>query len=127
MISTMEIANKMFSTMETRNRVVSSVTDPILNETYKVHAAGVMLYKNVGTPKILIQNRLKYFEDIGGRTSDEDSDIYDTAIREIKEESNNIISIDKDRLKGAKYIYCSHAKYMLFLLKANEIEKKIYI
>lgn len=108
-----------------QDRKTFNFYDPITDETYVIRAAGIMLYKmgNKRNIKVLIQNRMKYYEDLGGKTSADDLTVYDTAIRELKEETNYYINITKKRLEDAEYIYNPKAKYLLFLVKAVEYEK----
>jgi hypothetical protein len=91
-----------------------------------LRAGGVIIYRETEDNNIdllLIFSRGLY-EDIGGRTDNEDEDIYDTVAREVDEETNHVIVYDsiKARLSTAKYVYCSKSKYIIFLVKATKKE-----
>ncbi len=105
------------------------------NNSSKITAGGIIFYRyDIKTDKVklLLQfvNRYdKYtkqskfqFEDIGGRTEDEDTCIQDTIIRELVEETNGLISKDKAlSLLENDYgkIYCHHGMYMMYVVQAD--------
>ena len=73
---------------------------------------------------MFISKKDKY-EDIGGKTSEIDKFYYETIIREVSEETNNIVNIDEYRLKNSKFMINKKSKYIVFFVKANEEEEKI--
>ena len=102
-----------------------------MNDSTKPIRAGGVLFFNCKKSKVELlmikkSSNLKY-EDIGGKTSECDNDIYETVAREVSEETNNVINITiiKKQLYSAKCIYIPHAKYLLFIVKANSFERKL--
>jgi hypothetical protein len=104
-----------------------------------IRAGGVIFYyqdeltKNI---KILMQyterttDNIKRFlyEDIGGKTDNLDTCINDTIIREVIEETNNVISkeiLEKYFNKDHKHIYLKKSKYYLVLVKVDTDIKNI--
>ena len=104
-----------------------------------IRAGGVIFYyqdeltKNI---KILMQYtertidnvKKNLYEDIGGKTDNVDTCINDTIIREVIEETNNIITkeiLDKYFIKDNKYIYLKKSKYYLVLVKVEDDIKNI--
>ena len=104
-----------------------------------IRAGGVIFYyqdeltKNI---KILMQytertidNVKKHlYEDIGGKTEQSDICINDTIVREILEETNNIITkeiLDKYFSRDNKCIYLKKSKYYLVLVKVEDDIKNI--
>jgi len=100
------------------------------DQTKPIRAGGVLFfnYKKSNIELLMIKksSNLKY-EDIGGKTSESDKDIYETIAREVSEETNNVINftIIQKQLHLAKCIYIPHAKYLLFIVKANSFERKL--
>ena len=93
-----------------------------------VTAGGVILYRFVkkNMELLLVEGRGVY-EDLGGRTDNDDKDIYTTVAREASEESNNLLSKSKikKRIKVAPYIYMAKCKYVIYVIKADENEEKL--
>ncbi len=106
---------------------------------YPIRAGGVIFYhqdeltKNI---KILLQyterttDNIKRFlyEDIGGKTDNIDTCINDTIIREVIEETNNIITkeiLEKYFSKEHKSIYLKKSKYYLVLVKVDNDIKNL--
>ena len=93
-----------------------------------VTAGGVMIYKYVQNKIMLliIETEGKY-EDIGGKIDPEDDDIYSAVAREVQEETNEQIMSDDiiDRLKLATYVYMPKSKYVIYIVEATDIEKKL--
>ncbi len=104
-----------------------------------IRAGGVIFYyqdeitKNI---KILLQytertidNTKRFlYEDIGGKTDEADTCINDTIIREVIEETNNIITkemLEKYFSKENKSIYLKKSKYYLVLIKVENDIKNI--
>ena len=86
----------------------------------RVHAAGICLFKkDENGIKILFQYKNNLYEDLGGKINHKDNDIFDTVIREAAEESNNLIIIEKERIKTSKLYYNKPAKYLSMVLEAN--------
>jgi hypothetical protein len=99
------------------------------DSTNPIRAGGVIIYRKTKDNNIdllLIFSRGIY-EDIGGRTDNEDNDIYETVAREVGEETNQIIVYDsiRDRLNNAKYVYFSKSKYVIFLVEATDKESRL--
>lgn len=107
-----------------KNRKVFNFYNNLTHEVFNVHAAGILIYKVENNKvKVLLQQTLKYFEDFGGKTKDIDENVYQTAIREIKEETNKLFDINESRVENAPFVYNDVGKYLLFLVKADDIEK----
>lgn len=97
-----------------------------LDDTTKICAGGMLLYKIVNKELYLLMSfSNNYYEDIGGRIDITDDTIYDTVIREVREETNNIINLDIVELENTYYNYNKIGKYIIFLVKANDIQKKL--
>jgi hypothetical protein len=97
-----------------------------------IRAGGVLIYKKDDEHiKVLLIKKLTFgdnlHEDIGGKTDKEDLNILDTISREVSEETNKIIDkeIIKEQLKNGKPLYVPFSKYMLYLIEANEEQKKL--
>lgn len=97
--------------------------------TRPVTATGVMIYKQTSDykMKLLIMKNRGVYEDIGGKIDPDDESIYSAAAREVDEETNGMIKKDTliDRLKMAQYVYVPRSKYVIFLLEANDAEKRL--
>lgn len=101
-------------------------------EIADITAGGVILYRiiNNKVELLLATNRHKY-EDLGGRTDNEDKDISNTISREVYEESNKLINKQsilnriKSRIKRKDYILSKTSKYLLFIIPANHNESKL--
>lgn len=100
-------------------------------------AGGTVLYriiKNKGELQtdvenielLLVKNRGAY-EDLGGKIDENDSNIYETVAREMKEESNDLIDYNSilERIKIKVPIYVKRSKYAIFLIEANNSEKEL--
>lgn len=93
-----------------------------------VMAAGVLLYKiKKNVVSILLSHNRNQYEDLGGRVDFDDETIFDTVVREAYEETNELIDKEKlkKRLKTAEYFYSKKSKYVVYLVKANNKEKKL--
>ena len=97
-----------------------------------IRAGGVLIYKkNNGFLKFLLIRKLTFgdnmHEDIGGKTDIGDTDIIDTISREVSEETNNVINkeIIKEQIKTGKPLYVPFSKYLIYLVEANEDQKKL--
>ena len=89
-----------------------------------IRAGGVLYYKKVGDSiKLLLIKRddKDYYEDVGGKTSPEDKNVFDTVSREVDEETNKKMSYNvvMDQIKKAPSIYVKNCKYILFLVEAT--------
>jgi 8-oxo-dGTP pyrophosphatase MutT (NUDIX family) len=98
--------------------------------TKPIRAGGVLFFKcNKLTTKLLMIKKTHQlmYEDIGGKTSSFDDNIYETIAREVKEETNNLIDSDivKNQIYSGKYFYIPLAKYLLIIIKANSYERKL--
>lgn len=95
-----------------------------------ITASGVILYKfDKNKLKLLLiksKNR-KTYEDLGGHIDETDKDIYDTASREVFEESNKVLNRKsiKKRIKKSSCFYTPKSKYLIFLLEATDEEEKM--
>jgi len=109
-----------------------------------IKAGGVIIYKiEDGSIKILLIKIKQFcksvkdgvkdgevkevYEDIGGKTDSGDISFYDTVSREVAEETNNVINpqIIKHQLSYSDNLYIEHAKYLLYIIKANSYEKNL--
>ena len=89
-----------------------------------IRAGGVLYYKKVGDSieLLLIKRDDKdYYEDVGGKTSPEDKNVFDTVSREVDEETNKKMpyNVVMDQIKKAPSIYVKNCKYILFLVEAT--------
>ena len=92
-----------------------------------IKAGGVLLYrknKNTEETEVLLIHKVlaNEWEDIGGRTDVIDSSIWDTIEREVREETNGLIHVSKERLYNSRVVYNDNAKYLLCILPATEEE-----
>jgi hypothetical protein len=94
-----------------------------------ISAAGCLFYKDTTNGKELLL--IKYadptwpkLDDLGGKVDNMDKSIIETIVREVGEESNNIISESQIRSLLAKkenmHIYNKQSKYYLILVKVDE-------
>lgn len=99
-----------------------------------IEKSKIFLSPNQYTERINYNNK-KYnvYEDIGGKTDENDKCINETLLREIFEETNNIISkeiITKHLAQNNYYIYSLKSKYYLLLVKASKeisyIDRSLY-
>jgi hypothetical protein len=66
------------------------------------------------------------FSDFGGKTDKVDTDIVDTIVRELAEETNNKLTLTRAELESGKARYFSDSKYILFIVAApNSYSKEI--
>jgi len=98
--------------------------------TKPIRAGGVLLFnkKKLNVELLMIKKTHQLiFEDIGGKTSSFDNNIYETISREVSEETNNLINseIIKKQMQDGRCFYMSHAKYLLITVKANSYERKL--
>jgi 8-oxo-dGTP pyrophosphatase MutT (NUDIX family) len=94
-----------------------------------LRAGGVIIYKYVDESNIellLISSRGQY-EDIGGCTDINDTDIFDTVSREVEEETNEVITYNEiiKRLHDSVYVYSKSSKYIIFIVQATEEEENL--
>ena len=89
----------------------------------EIKAGGLLIYKIKDNEifLLLIESRGLY-EDIGGCSDCKDDSIYDTIIREVEEETNNIIKRENlnELLNNSEEFYNKNCKYLLLIIKANE-------
>jgi len=98
------------------------------NPDQPVMAAGVIIYKiKKNVVSVLLSKNRNQYEDLGGRVDLDDETIFDAVVREAYEETNEIIDKKKlkKRLSTAKYFYNKKSKYVVYLVKANNKEKKL--
>lgn len=94
-----------------------------------VKAGGIIFYR-YGTKSIdlLLSASERSMDDLGGCTDIEDPDIYYTVAREVEEESNKKFNkknlIKRLKQESTQYIYTPKSKYVIFILKASDDEKK---
>lgn len=93
------------------------------NKNDEIRAGGLLIYKieNNEIFLLLIESRGLY-EDIGGCSDINDDSIYETIIREVEEETNNIIKKGNlnELLTNSDEFYNKKCKYLLLIIKANE-------
>ena len=88
-----------------------------------IKAGGVIIYRKINNCiELLLINKCGLYEDIGGRIENFDDDICDMVKREVKEETNDQIIFDKNRLISAPFIYSEKCKYILFITMATHNE-----
>lgn len=93
--------------------------------TQELRAGGVLFYKynedKTNFDLLLIYSRNNY-EDFGGCTDENDTNIIDTVSREVNEESNGIFEQDviKNKIKDSIPIYIKHCKYALYFVELHE-------
>lgn len=93
-----------------------------------IRATGVLLYKYTeGKIKILLNKaeNESYYEDLGGKTDVNDETYFDTAIRELSEETNMKIIFTMEQICAAETIYNQKAKYLLFIVEATKEQKTL--
>lgn len=95
-----------------------------------IYAVGTLIYKikQNNFELLLVKNKKNKFEDIGGKVEQIDNDIYDTACREMEEETNSVIQGENiiERIKkSTDIIYNFKSKYLLFLIKADNHQEKL--
>jgi hypothetical protein len=92
----------------------------------QIYGGGVILFKKHDdiTELLLIKNRGKY-EDLGGRIDKQDKNIYETISREVKEESNGLLSTIYNRIYDTPFIYTRISKYVICLVQATDEESKL--
>lgn len=103
------------------------------NDEFKpIRAGGIIIYKiEDNSIKLLLirtnYNNKEMFEDIGGKTDINDISFYDTISREVGEETNFVINPDiiTHQLSYADSIYIPHGKYLLYIIRANNYERKL--
>ena len=77
---------------------------------------------------LLLSEARGLYEDLGGRTDDDDKDIISTVSREAYEESNKLLDIKsiKKRIKNADPpIYMKRSKYAVYIIEATKEEAKL--
>lgn len=104
------------------------------NKTKPIRASGIIFYHINSKGKIellMIKKPNGIYEDPGGKTSVEDNSIFETAKREVDEETNGIIPKSSKLYKSNRFktVYLDVSKYMVFLipLPNKEIDNKINI
>ena len=108
-------------------RVIFNIKPKDSDIEVPITSGGVILYRrNKELELLLITNRGKY-EDLGGRADISDKNIYETVAREAYEESNNLINKKSilDRIKTSEYFISKTAKYIVFIIEANQEESKL--
>ena len=98
--------------------------------TKPIRAGGVLLFNQQKSKIKLLMIKKTHqlmYEDIGGKTSSFDDNIFETISREVSEETNNLINseIIKKQMQFGKCFYMSHAKYLLIIVKANPYERRL--
>ncbi len=120
------------------------------SDNQPIRAGGIIFYKIdplTKQIKMLMQytsridkntnKKRNVYEDIGGKTDENDKSIYDTITREIIEETNGIITkeiikehLDDEYHKINQGFYLDHSKYYLILIEANKniinIDRRAY-
>jgi hypothetical protein len=94
-----------------------------------IMAGGVIIYRILenGDLELLLIDSIRNFEDLGGKTSESDKNIFETVTREAFEESNEILNKIKirTRIKKAEYVYTKKNKYIVYIIKATNNEKNL--
>lgn len=95
------------------------------NKDLAITAGGVIVYRSVkGKTDLLLVESRGVYEDLGGRTDDDDDTIFTTISREAEEESNELLNKRsiKKRLKKAESVHIPKSKYVVYIIKATEDE-----
>ena len=91
-----------------------------------VTAGGVLLYRYREEKVEFLMIQVKgIYEDIGGKANIRDIDIVETIRREVKEESNNILNIPRDRFFNSLRIINPKSKYCIYIMRANQDEIRL--
>ena len=96
------------------------------DKTKNIRAGGILFYKTIDNLKyfLFIDNKYSnWIEDLGGKTDLQDKSIMNTIIREVDEETNNLIKKDKiyECLhKNSQKFYNEYSKYLLYVIEAND-------
>lgn len=114
------IVQRQVFDFETENIVKGPCPKPVL-------AAGVLFHKIVdGDVQVLV---VRYFDpnwpnldDLGGRANIFDRHVFDTIVREVREETNGIIEITLAMSQIAKKVYVPESKYACWLIDADSQE-----
>ena len=131
--------NKSYSDSIQSNNLITSpkiVKRPTFyydNDEFKpIRAGGIIIYKieNNSIKLLLIRtnyNNKEMYEDIGGKTDSNDISFLNTISREVGEETNYVINPDiiTYQLHSADSIYIPHGKYLLYIIRANNYERKL--
>lgn len=110
-----------------KRKIIYYENDPIKPVT----AAGVIFYRYDGKDmQLMLINSRNKLEDIGGKIDQIDRSIEEAAAREVEEETNKIIKANDiiDRLNEAlsnQKIYVKNSKYLIYIIKANELEREL--
>jgi len=105
----------------------------IEGRTYPVKAGGVIFKYNdlyllqQNTDEKYTGNPKKFYSwcDFGGKVEKEDTNILETIIRELKEETNDILT--NINFDNSIYYYISNAKYLLIINTIdNKIDEKLF-
>lgn len=112
-----------------KRKIIYLEEDPVK----PVVAAGVIFYRYDGKDmQLMLINSRNKLEDIGGKIDQIDESIEEAAAREVEEETNKIIKASDiiDRLNEARSsqkIYVKNSKYLIYIVKANDSERKLTI
>ena len=107
-------------------KVVTNLSDK--KQTYKksISACGVLFYKVINNRvNLLLINypEREHFDDFGGKIDITDESLFHAMAREVKEESNNLITIDYLKTvidKDTKTFYNKRSKYYIWLVKVDD-------
>jgi len=93
-----------------------------------ITAGGVILFRIIKNDiELLLADTRGTFEDLGGCVDKLDKDILTTVAREAFEESNELLNKRKikSRLKAETPVYVEKMKYVVYVIEANDDEKKL--
>jgi len=89
-----------------------------------VYAVGFLLRNNSNYLMQIHKDKRFKYSDFGGKTEYYDKDVYDTAMRELCEESNGYLNVTREELIQSEKFYCKKSKYLLFIVDTNRDYKK---
>ncbi len=109
---------KVFYANQLNKAVVVNCGSPTNSKS--ISAGGILFVKIVdGKTYLLLSSYLDpnrpLLDDLGGRTEIADESIFQTIDREVNEETNNIITVNSQNLKGAR-IYVPRSKYLCLMV-----------
>lgn len=89
-------------------------------------SGGVLIYRFVNSKLyFLILDNIASFCDLGGCISNDDQDIYDTIIRNVKKISENKIILTHERLQLSQRFYVQERRHVVFVMSAIDSEFRL--
>ena len=85
-----------------------------------VYAVGFLLRKGNHYLMQKHEDKTYKYSDFGGKTEYYDKDVYDTAMRELCEESNGYLNLTREELLESEKFYYKKSKYLLFIVDTDK-------